>query len=71
MNKEISLHGFTVVEGYVGYLPLAISQLQTVCQQKHQHKTLLLLRYAAASNPPAISKSINLHPPCTHPVKAD
>jgi hypothetical protein len=73
MNKETSLHGFTVMEGYVGYLLLDISQLQTVFQyqQKHQLKTLPLLRHAATTNPPAISKSVNLYPTCTHPVKAD
>lgn len=59
MNKN-HLQAFTVIEGYVGYFPLDISQLQTVFQ--FQHMTLPLLRRAATTNPPAISESVNLHP---------
>lgn len=65
MNKETSLHGFTVMEGYVGYLHLDINQLQTVrqCPKKQQHKTPRLLRLYAGTNPQAICKSVNLYPP--------
>ena len=63
MNKAIP--AYTVMEGYVGYFPLHISQLQTVFQYRKQHKTLPLLRHTAPTNPPAISQSVNLNPPGT------